>query len=194
MKPTLDITSLGFNKMDIKLNLGSAAYCLEGFKNYDLSPTLEQQLKGKYDFTGNWDWRKGFPDHKNNSVDAVTCSCTIYNFKVEEYPQIFSEVFRILKHKGIFRIVEENNNLPEEVKKEYNIPWLGENVPSATCFKDVKEGLNKAGFKFVGMMTKETTNWKDNSLIQDWHSDVNKYFKGMKFGLEKYFHLEAIKI
>lgn len=104
-----------------KINLGSGPRSALGWINYDwgLLPFL-----GKYRFTSilvktkilsdsyNWLWpklelvdiRKTLPD-EDESVDYIYCSHVLEHFEKDEAIKILKECRRVLKNKGILRIV-----------------------------------------------------------------------------------------
>lgn len=107
-----------------KLNLGSGLNSALGWINYDwgLLPLI-----GKFRLTSilvnlhlldksyNWKWPKislvnikdELPD-ENNSVDYIYCSHVLEHFEKEEAIKILRECKRVLKDKGIIRIVLPN--------------------------------------------------------------------------------------
>jgi len=104
-----------------KINLGSGPASANGWTNYDwgLLPIL-----GKYRLTSilirlgllpkDYDWKwpkielvdiKGKLADKDNSVDYIYCSHVLEHFEKDEARNILKECRRVLKDKGIIRIV-----------------------------------------------------------------------------------------
>jgi predicted SAM-dependent methyltransferase len=119
-----------------KINLGSGPASFRGWANYDwgLLPVL-----GKYRFTSifiklgllskdyDWKWpkielvdiRKKLPDG-DSSVDFIYCSNVLEHFEKYEALNILKECKRVLKSKGIMRIVLPDLNKIIKYRSEAN--------------------------------------------------------------------------
>lgn len=147
---------------DLKLNLACGPYLLKGFINMDPKVLSEETTKG-YDFRSGYDFRKPL-EFEDNSVDAITISHSLFWLWEFEYLSFFNECYRVLKPGGIIRIADENNDVSDEMKKQYQIPYKPD-VNSHTGLNMVTKYLQDAGFNVVPV-TSTTTKYKDDSLMQ----------------------------
>ena len=168
----------------LKLNLGCGGFPLKGFVNMDsrgdIGNVIESRDPGEYIVVPEWKWQNGLIGFSDGVVDAITESHSLMYLLVEEYEAVFREIHRVLKNGGIFRITEDNCERPEEELKRDGLPWG--NPASAVGPIEMEKELKKV-FSFVenvdfGMKT----NFKDSSLIQQFHGTPPRVF-----------HIEAIK-
>ena len=165
-----------------KLNLGCGGFPLEGFINMDsrgdLSEIFNKKHFGKFVILDNWRWQDGLL-FKDNIVDAITESHSLMYLKVEEYQNVFREIYRVLKPGGVFRLTEDNCERPKEELLKDGLPWG--NPASITGPKMMRSELLKE-FDDVKIITSEVTHFSDNSLIQNNHGTFPRIF-----------HLEVVK-
>lgn len=131
-----------------KLNLGCGPYRLEGFVNLDIK-------RG-------WKFQDGLPAYADNSVEAITISHALMFLTEEELGVFLAEAYRALMPGGIIRITEDNTEHP--LSDTYQKGW--KTPPCLTGPAMMNKHLWAAGFT-TEILTKDTTNFKDNSLLQN---------------------------
>jgi predicted SAM-dependent methyltransferase len=169
--------------IDKKLNLGCGGFPKEEFINLDIRGDLDRIFRERdphlHYIIKQWDLRSGLKDYQDNSIDAITESHTLMYLKVEEYNEIFKEIYRVLKIDGVLRITEDNCERPYEELKKDSLPWG--NPDSVTGPRMMRKELSKV-FVHIYDMQPEETMFIDKSLIQNLHGTPPRVF-----------HIEAIK-
>ena len=153
----------------LKLNLGCGAFPKESFINLDSRGDLsrifhERHAKGDGPAYVIEEW--SFIDdllYDSGTVDAVTESHALMYLRPEDYVDLFTEIHRVLKPGGIFRITEDNCERPVEELKLDGLPW---GTPaSVTGPKMMRAELEKV-FTIVIDVAPDKTSYVDQSLIR----------------------------
>ena len=139
--------------MAYKLNLGCGDKKLDGFKNLDKP----------------WTFEKGLP-YKSGRIEAITISHALMYVREDDYPEVFAEFHRVLRPGGIVRITEDCTDDP---KSERFGGYPG--ATTLTTLEKMKKYLLGAGFS-VRRVSKDTTFFKDQSLLQKIHGDEPRVF------------------
>lgn len=170
----------------LKLNLGCGGKPKEGFINLDIRSDLKRIFLDRYNkgtdlfYTiEQWDFRNGLKDYPDESVDAITESHALMYLEVAEYENLFKEIYRVLKNKGVFRVTEDNCERSEEELRQDGLPW-GQPA-SVTGPKMMRNELSKV-FSTIYDVSSEQTYFFDNSLVQQFHGAPPRVF-----------HMESIK-
>ncbi len=145
----------------LKLNLGCGNHPLDGFVNLDKK-------------TG-WLWENGLKAYPDGTVDAITVSHTLMYVRVENWPFIFSELYRVLKQGGVLRITEDETEDPKS-------RWYGGHPEAVSLTSPAinRRFMERAGFT-VFDVTPDESKFSDTSLIQQWHNEVTVFFiEGVK--------------
>ena len=136
----------------ILLNLGSGEHRLEGFENRDIL----------YD---GWKFEGGLDEYEDNSVDGITISHALYRVEEKDYPNVFSEFYRILKPGGIIRITEDDTR-----------HWEWHDRKTDTTPTMFGSYFKKAGFKQIYKL-KETDSFYEKGLLrQNYHPRAISFF------------------
>jgi len=124
----------------------------------DMTPEMLRRARASAVRMGinNVEFREGYLENlpvEDGSVDAVISNCVI-NLSPDK-PQVFREVFRVLKPGGRVAIsdIVTNGALPESIQKDMQA-W-GACVAGALDMKDYILDLEKAGFINVQVMPKD---------------------------------------
>ena len=167
----------------LKLNLGSGGFPLKGFINMDIrgdiGNVIEKRDPGEYVIIPEWKWQDGLKMFSDGTIDAITESHSLMYLFIEEYNAAFREIHRVLKDGGIFRVTEDNCKRSKEELEKDGLPWG--NPASAIGPIKMKKELEEV-FSEVMDSSPEKTNFKDNTLIQQFHGTPPRVF-----------HVEAIK-
>ena len=140
--------------MKVKVNLGCGKNAIEGWINIDNSPKVilskypllrwilfKLKIISKEVYEDIWsrniiwhDVRKGLP-FENESVDVVYCSHLLEHLTRDEAKELCLEVFRVLKPKGIFRVVVPDLKKAIEAYLNRDFSFFGIfDVPIAEAF------------------------------------------------------------
>lgn len=167
-----------------KLNLGAGGFPLPDFINMDMRTDLEaifkkraEEEKGPQYIFKVWNWRNGLGEFKDNSIEAITESHSLMYLKVAEYEKALKECYRVLMPGSIMRVTEDDCEYPDCDK--FGLPWG--NPDSKTGPVMMRRELEKVGFTVYDVGPEETQ-YKDNSLIQQFHGTPPRVF-----------HIEAVK-
>lgn len=137
----------------LKLNLGSGSHPLPGYVNLDKK--------------NGWTWESGLQAYEDNSVYCVTSSHSLMYVAPRHWPLICSEVFRVLKPLGVWRITEDETEDPRSIHYG-GFPSKGDPVLAQTSVRICREFLEHVGFS-VFEMPATKTHHTDDSILQDWY-------------------------
>lgn len=139
----------------MRLNLGSGAQVMRGMQNLD--PLRD-----------GWRFQDGFPRIHDATVDGVTASHCLMYLPEPEWPALFTEVHRVLKRGGCFRITEDSTADPRS-------PRYGgyHDAVTLTTPQLVLGHMERAGFSASRVNADEG---HDPELFQDHHGGEPKAF------------------
>ena len=161
----------------IKLNFGIGYHPIAGFINLEFNLEYIERSRSEDCDVRECDLRDGLGMFNDGSADAATISHTLMYLKDEEYLKFLTEVYRVLRAGGVFRVTEDNCEHPN--CGEHRLPWPDK--ISVTGPKMMRVELKKAGFEVHDVGPDETL-WADKSLIQRFHGDPPRVF-----------HMEGVK-
>ena len=138
----------------VKVNIGCGKYAIQGWINIDNSPKVilskypllrwilfKLKIISKEVYEDIWsrniiwhDVRKGLP-FETGSVDVVYCSHLLEHLTRDEAKELCLEIFRVLKPKGIFRVVVPDLKKAIEAYLNRDFSFFGIfDVPIAEAF------------------------------------------------------------
>ncbi len=140
----------------VKLNLGSGGFPLPDFDNLDAQ--------------NGWRFEHGLGSYPDGSVQAVTISHSLMYVPQDEWPQVFSELARVLEPGGILRVTEDSTgDASSERFGGYH------DAVTLTTPELVRQSMKDAGFIPYAMPANESF-YRDESLIQNRHGGEPKVF------------------
>jgi ubiquinone/menaquinone biosynthesis C-methylase UbiE len=137
----------------MKLNLGSGAHPLRGFKNLDRPE---------------WQWSQPLPC-ADGSIEAITISHALMYCPEMIWPSAFGEMHRVLASGGIVRITEDATDNPESERFGGCIDAV-----TRTSARKVRQYMRDL-FEPLDA-SPNITYFLDTSLIQRWHGAPPKVF------------------
>lgn len=137
----------------MKLNLGSGAHPLRGFKNLDKPE---------------WYWGQPLP-FADGSVEAITISHSLMYCPESLWPMVFADMARVLEPGGILRITEDATDDPESER-------FGGCIDAVTRTSSRKVRQYMQGLFEPLDASPDITHFRDTSLIQNWHGEPPKVF------------------
>lgn len=139
----------------LKLNLGAGDRPLDGFVNLDLPE---------------WRYQDGLPEYEDATVDAVTISHSLMYVPLDDWPDVFCELARVVKPGGVVRATEDDTGNPESERFGGYPDAVTLTSPRMLC-----DFLNAAGFSALSV-DPEVSFFADGSLIQNGHGRPPKVF------------------
>jgi hypothetical protein len=120
-----------------------------------------------------WTFEDGLGDFIDGSVAGITISHTLMYVAETDWPRVFAEFARVLEPGGVVRITEDETQDPSSTRFG---GWQG-SQPAVTLTHPamVKAALERAGLRAVEV-TKDTTHFRDRSLLQAQHGDPPQVF------------------
>eukprot|EP00913_Durusdinium_trenchii_P004972 g4618.t1 len=104
--------------------------------------------------------RQTHPLIADNSIDVVVSNCVLNLVSDDEKPQLFQEIFRVLKPGGRIAIsdIVSDKDSPEHLKDDPDL-WSG-CISGALTEKGFADALSQAGFSGVQLDKLEQTPWQ----------------------------------
>lgn len=132
----------------------------------------------------NVEFRLGEIEHlpvADNSIDVIISNCVI-NLAFEK-EQVFREAFRVLKPGGRIAISDilATSPLPQEIKED--LTMISSCIGGAELVENLKEMLNKSGFRNIQLLPKKNS----NDIIKSWAPDrgIENYIASYYIKAEK---------
>lgn len=153
----------------LRLNLGCGTpgtrswHPMPGFVNLDKSL--------------DWRFEDGLPEFEDGSAAGITISHALMYVAEADWPAALRECYRVLAPGGVLRITEDETLDPTSAR--YG-GWKGSD-PAVTLTHPamMRVALERAGFR-PHLVTKETTHYRDRSLMQAQHGDPVFFMEGVK--------------
>lgn len=131
---------------ELRLNLGGGINPIPGYVNLDVSI--------------GWKFEAGLGDYPDGSVEAVTESHALMYVALEDWPNVFREIARVLRPGGTVRITQDAIGAPGSGR-----PTIRPGAAVATTAELVLEHLAWAGID-AEQVESDQTAFSDRSLIQ----------------------------
>jgi GT2 family glycosyltransferase len=124
-----------------------------------------------------WRFEDGLPQFQDRSVAGITISHALMYVPEAAWPKVFAEFARVLAPGGVLRVTEDETKDPASPRFG---GWKGSD-PAVTLTHPamMREAMERAGLRVVDV-DRETTTYRDRSLMQAQHGDPVFFIEGIR--------------